>query len=120
MDLYNRMADSTLKLDDFFTFYFSLAAHNDAVHLDEARETISMIFKPELRPHVKGKYAFSEQKEEFLRNDTGLLGGSEIARERIKSGDAMLGKSTLKRRVFKRSSQRDDDYYQPVKKFKFS
>ena len=123
IDLYNKMADSTIKLDDFLTFYFSLAAHNDAMQLEEARGTISMIFKPEVRPHVKGNYDSFEEKEKFLRSASGLLGGPDIARDRIKSGvsdDAIVGKSILKKRVFRKYSQNDDGYEPPNKRVKFS
>ena len=121
IDLYNKMADSTVKLDDFLTFYFSLAAHNDAMQLDEARGTISMIFKPEIRSHVKGKFDTFEEKEEFLRNASGLLGGQDIARDRIKSGasdDAIVGNSILKKRGFKRYSQNDEGYEPPYSRVK--
>lgn len=123
IDLYNKMADSTVKLDDFLTFYFSLAAHNDAMQLDEARATISMIFKPEVRPHVKGKFDTNEEREKFFRKGSGLLGGQDIVRDRIKSGvtdDAIVGKSILKKRVFKRYSQNNEDYDAPYKKVKLS
>ena len=86
IELYDKLAVSTIKMDDFLTFYFSLAAHNDAAQLEEARDVMSRIFKPELRPYVKGKYDSTEQRDEFNKNGAGLLDGADIARERIKSG----------------------------------
>ena len=127
IDLYDKMADSTIKLDDFLTFYFSLAAHNDAMQLDDARETISMIFKPEVRPHVKGNFDTFEEKEKSLKSGSGLLGGQDIVRGRIKSGvsdDAIVKKSLLREREIKRHQNDEDydyeDYDVPYKKEKFS
>ena len=123
IDLYNKMADSTIKLDDYLTLYFFLAAHNDAMHLDEARGTISMIFRPEVRPHVEGKLDTNEEREKFLKSGSGLLGGQKIVRDRIKSGvsdDAIIKKSILEERVFKRYSENDEDSEAPSEKLKSS
>ena len=137
IDLYNKMADSTIKLDDYLTFYFSLAAHNDAMQLDDARGTISMIFKPEVRPHIKGSFDTFEEKEKFLNSGSGLLGGQDIVRGRIKSGvsdDAIVKKSILRERETERHHNKEDydhedydhedydheDYDAPCKRAKFS
>merc|ERR1719508_159820 len=53
LGLYDKLAESTVKLEDFLTFYFTLASHNDAVQLEDARDVMSCIFKPEVRPYIK-------------------------------------------------------------------
>ena len=100
--LFDKYAESSIKLDDYLTFYFSLAAHNDAIHLSEARDVMSNMFKHEVRPYVQGKYQTNEEREEFNKNATGLLGGSKLARDRINSGvseDDVIKKSILRKKV---------------------
>ena len=70
---------------------------------------------------LRGKFDTFEEKEEFLRNASGLLGGQDIARDRIKSGasdDAIVGNSILKKRGFKRYSQNDEGYEHPYSRVK--
>ena len=82
-----------------------------------------MIFRPEVRPHVEGKFDTNEEREKFLKSGSGLLGGRKIVRDRIKSGvsdDAIVKKSILEERVFKRYSENDGDYEAPSEKLKSS
>ena len=59
----------------------------------------------------------------FLKTGSGRLSGQKIVRDRIKSGvsdDAIVKKSILEERVFKRYSENDGDYEAPSEKFKSS
>ena len=58
---------------------------------------------------MKGKYDSSEQRDEFNKNTAGLLGGADIAHERIKSGvseDAAIKKSLLQKRFNNNQNKR--------------
>ena len=116
--LYDIAADASVKLDDYLTFYFSLAAHNDATQLDEARAVLSAIFKPEVRPYVLGEFESVEDKKSFKKAD-GLFGGDVMARQRIKSGvrsDAILEKSILYGSSSKKRFSFEEESREPDKK----
>ena len=110
LDLYDLTAGVLAEIQNNVNFHFALSGHNGASVLVDLRDKVGNVFTDHMKPHVTNRKLKSKDKDEFFKTSTGIFGGTEHLKSRVKEGQA---ESALLKSAFKGPKKfkvRDFDY----------